>query len=163
VTATDASSEGSTTIQVVGTVFGSFAGRSGFRGVQHVVITGGIGDYGTTVISTASGKPDRFGNYLKFALSHGTFLARVTPGKRHLSKWSAQCTITEAFSANYVLSHGTGRYAGITGSLESSARLAEVESKVASGRSKSKCPGAAKTPPHGEYTESLVAHGKVTL
>jgi hypothetical protein len=160
VTTANASSAGSKTIHVFDAVVGAL-GRRGFGGVQHVVITGGIGDYGTTQLSTAAGKLDRTGNYLKFTLTHGTFLARSTNDKSHLSKWSPQCTITDGFSSDYVLSHGTGRYADITGSLDASKTLAEVKSKVTSGPDKGQCSRGADT--QGEYYSTLVAHGTVTL
>jgi hypothetical protein len=155
--AADTSSEASKTIRVFDAVFGGSAAD----GIGHAVITGGIGDYGTTARSTVAGKPDRDGNYLKFTLRHGTFLVTDIHDKTHLSKRSPQCTTVGVATFNYVLSHGTGQYVGITGSLKSSVTIAEVTPKVTSGRDKGQCPTGANI--KGAYYSDLNARGTITL
>jgi hypothetical protein len=93
------------------------------------IVTGAISDYGTD--------HDAGHNMQKIVLSKGSFdLAAGQFNKNFKSKVDkATCAVTAtSHGANLPLSHGTGAYAGITGSISIKAAFAEIAQKSASGK-----------------------------
>jgi hypothetical protein len=98
-------------------------------GKSYDVLTGAIADYGTD--------HDAGHNMQKIVLSKGTFdLAAGQFNKNFKIKTDkATCAVTAtSHGANLPLSHGTGAYAGITGSVSIKATFAELAQKSPSGK-----------------------------
>jgi hypothetical protein len=132
-------------------------------GVGHVVITGAIGDYGTTRLVPHTGSRSLAGGQAtKVTLRHGTFMLRQ--GNIHgqaPTQASSNCSFSQVETWNSHVSHGTGRYAGISGTLDTTVMFAEVSPKFTSGAKKGQCHFV--TPPKGAVYETSTAHGKVTF
>jgi hypothetical protein len=132
-------------------------------GVGHVVITGGIGDYGTTRLVPHTGSRTLAGGQVtKVMLKRGTFMLRQ--GSIHgqePTEASSTCSISQVETWKSHVSHGTGRYAGISGTLDTTVMFAEVSPKFTSGAKKGQCHFV--TPPKGAVYETSTAHGKVTF
>ena len=86
-----------------------------------ILITGAIGDYGTTVSQDANGKPDPNGNFEKVTLKQGGFVVNGTaltkmavPSRRSIRPIARSCCRAPAPSPSR---NGTGAYAGITGKV----------------------------------------------
>ena len=107
-----------------------------------VVLTGAIGDYGTTQSVNSSGKPDENGNYVKLTLKKGTFTVNVSqlnsafssaqPSDFNSSNCSATLTVGPV-AVPMVANSGTGAYKGISGSVNLTAQLAIIAAKTKSG------------------------------
>jgi hypothetical protein len=98
-------------------------------GKSYDVVTGAITDYGTD--------HDAGHNMQKIVLSKGTFdLAAGQFNKNFKSKTdTATCAVTAtSHGANLPLSHGTGAYAGLTGSITIKATFAELAQKSPGGK-----------------------------
>jgi hypothetical protein len=143
-------------------LFDSLSSPTRFDG--HVVVTGAIGDYGTTRAATSTGKPNPKGKYLKFSLHHGTFLWKSTAGtlrEGEPTESATNCSFAAHGSYSAVISHGTGQYAGIGGTVQVTLVLAEISPKYTAGSHKGTC--HYTTPSKGAAYKSLAAHGKITL
>lgn len=93
------------------------------------IVTGAIADYGTD--------HDAGHNMQKIVLSKGTFeLAAGNFNKNFKAKTDkATCAVTAtSHGSNLAISHGTGAYAGITGSISIKAAFAELAQKSPSGK-----------------------------
>jgi hypothetical protein len=93
------------------------------------IVTGAIADYGTD--------HDAGHNTQKIVLSKGTFeVAAGDFNKNFKSKADkATCAVTAtSHGSNLQISHGTGAYAGITGSISIKATFAELAQKSPSGK-----------------------------
>jgi hypothetical protein len=93
--------------------------------VQPVLFTGAIGDYGTSISMTKSGKVDAQGNYAKEVLKKGTFKIDATKVNAaligafvHATPNPATCSLLVSASGPSPLFAGTGLYKGISGSLK---------------------------------------------
>jgi hypothetical protein len=107
-------------------------------GLGTIYITGVIGDYGTNQNITATGTPNANGNYARIVLSKGGFWVNLTT----LNKISNDLkpvfypTTCEAYftgSAPIQLSHGSGAYAGISGTLTVSQAIVFIAPRLKSG------------------------------
>ena len=115
-------------------LFGTPRGSGG-----NFMFTGAIGDYGTTQRMNANGSPSPNGNFVKFTLKHGTFVANATGffnalnhGKFSFDK--ATCSAAGGASGPATLSGGTGRYAHISGTLTITGTFAEVGPRLKNGK-----------------------------
>ena len=102
------------------------------------MFTGAIGDFGSTQRQTASGSPSANGDFVKFKLKHGTFVADVTSFFNALNHArptfdKATCSGSFTVSGNAALSAGTGQYARISGTLKVSGTFAEVGPRLKNG------------------------------
>jgi hypothetical protein len=127
-----------------------------------ILITGAIGDYGTTVSQDANGKADPNGNFEKVTLKHGGFLVDGTALNKKLN--SAQPTINKtncsvAFTGTgpTTVGDGTGAYAGITGKVAITVTFAGIAPKTAKG-----CNLADNAPTYGGY-QSITGTGSVSF
>ena len=103
------------------------------------MFTGAIGDYGSTQRTNADGSANPKGDFVRFALKHGTFVADATGFFNALNhaKFAfngKSCSVAGGASGPATLSAGTGQYAGISGTLRVSATFAEVGPRLKSGK-----------------------------
>jgi hypothetical protein len=103
------------------------------------MFTGAIGDYGSTQRETASGSPNANGDFVRFTLKHGTFVADATGFFNALNhaKFSfdnATCSGTFGATGPATLSQGTGQYAGISGTLRVSGTFAQIGPRLKNGK-----------------------------
>jgi hypothetical protein len=103
------------------------------------MFTGAIGDFGSTQRQTASGSPSANGDFVKFTLKHGTFVADATRFFTALNhaKFSfntATCSGSLGATGPAVLSQGTGQYAGIAGTLRVTGTFAQVGPRLKNGK-----------------------------
>jgi hypothetical protein len=119
-----------------------------------VVITGVIGDSGTTTPINARGKVDAGGNYVRFNLKFGTFVVNLLAfaGKVNPPVNATNCSavLTITAPAPSPLLDGTGAYKGITGSLTLDFTLAVVLPKYKSGQHKGQCNESSSVKPTGQ-------------
>jgi hypothetical protein len=118
------------------------------------MFTGAIGDYGSTQRETATGSPSANGDFVKFTLKHGTFVADATGFFKALNtaRFSfnkATCSFSSGASGPATLSAGTGEYAGISGTLTVSGTFAEVGPRLKNG----KCNESQNAKPLAQFNE----------
>ena len=139
-------------------LFGTPKGAGG-----SAMFTGAIGDFGSTQRETASGTPSGNGDFVKFTLKHGTFVANATGLFNALNhvKFSfdkATCSGSGAGTGSATLSAGTGQYAGISGTLRVTATFAEVGPRLKNG----KCNMSQKARPLAQ-SSTIAGTGHVSL
>lgn len=107
-----------------------------------IVITGVIGDHGTTISVNSKGKSDANGNFERVRLSKGKFTVNGAALNQALNNAAPSdfdtATCSGSFSAGpdsvpIVNGSGTGAYAGISGSVAVSAQFAFVGPKSKNG------------------------------
>jgi hypothetical protein len=103
-----------------------------------ILITGAIGDYGTTVSQDANGKVDPNGNFEKVTLKQGGFIVDGTGLNNALNHAKptinkANCSFVFAGTGPTTISDGTGAYAGITGKVAITLTFAGITPKTAKG------------------------------
>jgi hypothetical protein len=103
-----------------------------------ILLTGAIGDYGTSTSTTKSGKVDPNGNYQKVKLTKGTLVANITklntavndaPGTFNAST----CSLFISKTRPVPLSKGTGLYKNIAGTLSITETIGLVFPRHANG------------------------------
>jgi hypothetical protein len=139
-------------------MFGTPKGAGG-----RFMFTGAIGDVGSTKRETASGAANANGDFVKFALEHGTFVANATGFFSALNhaKFSfdkATCSTSFGASGPATLSAGTGQYAGISGTLRVTGTFAEVGPRLKNG----KCNMSQKAKPLAEF-QAVTGTGHVSF
>jgi hypothetical protein len=103
-----------------------------------IVITGAIGDYGTTVSQDANGKVDANGAFEKVTLKQGGFIVNGTALNKVLNHAKptvnkANCSFSFTGTGPTTIGSGTGAYAGISGKISISVTFAEIAPKTAKG------------------------------
>jgi hypothetical protein len=103
------------------------------------MFTGAIGDFGQTQRENANGAPNANGDYVKFTLKHGTFVANATGFFNALNhaKFSfnkATCSGSVGAAGPATLSDGTGSYAGISGTLRVVGTFAQIGPRLKNGK-----------------------------
>jgi hypothetical protein len=129
---------------------------------SKILITGAIGDYGTTVSQDANGKVDPNGGFQKVKLTHGGFIVNTTALNKRLNKAKpainkTTCSIVFSGSAPTTITNGTGAYKGISGKVTITVTFAGIAPKTAKG-----CNLAPNAPTHGQY-ESITGTGSVSF
>jgi hypothetical protein len=104
-----------------------------------IVITGAIGDFGTTTNVTKSGKPNANGGYVKIKLQKGGFMVNSVALNKKLnsvkpSTNTTTCSFSASGTAPVTLSQGTGQYAGISGKVKITVSFAFLAPRTASGQ-----------------------------
>jgi|HubBroStandDraft_5_1064220.scaffolds.fasta_scaffold215269_1 hypothetical protein len=128
-----------------------------------IVITGAIGDFGTTTNTTKAGKPSANGGYVKIKLHQGGFMVNGVALNKKLNKLrptfnAATCSASGTGSANVTVFDGTGLYAGISGKIKITASFAFVGPRLANG----KCNNANSAKPLAQY-QSIQGSGRVSF
>jgi len=118
------------------------------------MFTGAIGDVGSTQRETASGSPSAKGDFVKFTLKEGTFVADATGFFNALNhaKFSfnkTTCSVSFGAVGPATLSQGTGQYAGISGTLTVRGTFAEVGPRLKNG----KCNMSQNAKPVAQFNE----------
>lgn len=111
------------------------------HGGGPILITGGIGDHGTSVKADANGQPDSNGSYSLARLSQGNILLNTTELKKRIAAGTEQahvntasCSLHGTASATVPVVSGTGAYSGIKGSLNAKFTFAEVGARSSTGK-----------------------------
>jgi hypothetical protein len=130
-----------------------------------ILVTGAIGDYGTTLSTNKNGKVNANGNYEQIKLKHGSFEVNGTQLNKNLNKGQPQVnasTCSEAFigSGPTTLLNGTGLYKGISGNVKITVTFAGIAPRFTSGAKKGQCNFSENAEPLGQY-QSITGVGKV--
>jgi hypothetical protein len=125
-----------------------------------ILITGAIGDYGTTVSQDANGKADPNGAFEKVTLKHGGFMVDATALNKKLSSAkptinTANCSVAFTGTGSGTIEDGTRAYAGISGKVSITVTFAGIAPKTAKG-----CNLADNAPTYGAY-QSITGSGTV--
>jgi hypothetical protein len=120
-------------------------------GASNLVITGAIGDYGSSLNVDRNGKSDPKGNYSQITLQKGTFRINRTAFNAAADKASfpinkANCSSEGSITAPAIISSGTGLYKGISGKALITLTLVWIVSRDTGG----KCNGG-KVLFHSQY------------
>jgi hypothetical protein len=132
-----------------------------------ILITGAIGDYGTTLTVDKNGKVDANGAYQKVTLKKGGFWINATALNNKLNKAQpvtnkATCSLVFTGSAATTPFDGTGAYQGIAGSVKITVTFAGISSRFTSGAHKGQCNFGQNAPSLSSY-ESIGGTGNVTF
>lgn len=127
------------------------------------MFVGAIGDSGSTQRETASGSPSANGDFVKFTLKHGTFVADATGffnALNHASFSFSKTTCSGTFGATgpATLGNGTGQYAGISGTLRVTGTFAQVGPRLKNG----KCNMSQTAKPLAQFS-AVTGTGHVTF
>ena len=103
-----------------------------------ILVTGAIGDYGTTVSQNASGKVDANGDFEKVTLKQGGFIVNATGLNKKLNSVKptinrSNCSFSLSGTGPTTIGDGTGAYAGISGNIAITVAFAEIAKKTAKG------------------------------
>ena len=130
---------------------------------EPLLVSGAIGDYGTTTSQDKNGTVDENGSYEKFTLTQGTFVADGTSLNKkfeHLKPTfdKTNCSGNFSVSGPIPVSQGTGAYAGIKGTLRITIVDAFIEPKTSNG----KCSQDQNATPVSEYS-TVTGSGRVSF
>lgn len=132
-------------------------------GSGTVIVTGAIGDYGSSVSADASGQPDPNGAYSELILQAGTILSynrdlgnKIQIGSARAQVNPVSCSLEGSVSAPATIISGTGAYAGITGTLDVTFTFAELAARTSTGA----CDLNAEPP---DQFATITAFGPVNL
>jgi hypothetical protein len=130
-----------------------------------IVITGAIGDYGTTLTVDKNGKADANGAYQKVTLKKGGFWLNATALNKKLDSASpvvnkTTCSLLFTGSAPTTPYDGTGAYAGIGGTVKVTIIFAGIAPRFSSGAHKGQCNFGQNVNPLGQY-QSITGTGTV--
>jgi hypothetical protein len=154
--ATAAFGSSATNTQAAGTIH-VFGAQHGLSRNSAIVITGAIGDYGKTFSIDKNGTTDPNGDYIKVTLQHGTFEANTVALSNKLAKirptvYNTTCSGEFLGTSPVTLFDGTGRYAGITGTVNMTVTGAYILPRYNTGKKKGQC--NENTKPIGVYTSN---------
>jgi hypothetical protein len=127
-----------------------------------ILITGAIGDYGTTVSQDANGKVDPNGAFEKVTLKQGGFIVNATALNKKLNSSQpavnkTNCSAAFTGTGPVTIGNGTGAYAGITGKVTITVTFAAVLPKTAKGCNPN------QNPPAGASYQSITGTGSVSF
>lgn len=110
----------------------------------HVVFTGAIGDYGTSLQMNGAGNPSSSGNIIKMTLHKGTFKVNLTALNQKSNNANpvvnpTTCSALLSVTAPVTLFDGAGLYKGISGSIDVTLTFALIAPKFTSGAHKGQC------------------------
>jgi hypothetical protein len=104
--------------------FRVFGVSNGIGAGGDVLLTGAIGDHGRNESVTKSGKVSQNGSYVELKLSRGTMILNKTALDKAVGKAfngavpnRATCSLSAVASGRLPFVSGTGRYAGVKGSV----------------------------------------------
>jgi len=128
-----------------------------------VLITGSIGDFGTSVTTNASGKVSSSGSYKKLLLHKGNLLINVAQfnsagDSTQPSIDSTNCSASFSFTAPVQIVSGTGDYSGATGSVNLTGSFAAILPKTKGGS----CNESSSAHPLSQYS-SIAGSGSVSF
>ncbi len=119
---------------------------NGLGGGGKVLITGAIGDHGTSNSVNKAGKPNDNGNYVLLKLTQGTILLNKTVLDRKINRAfnkaqlnQATCSLSVAASNGLPIVSGTGLYTGITGNVHITVSVGFTLPRFSSGAKAGQC------------------------
>jgi hypothetical protein len=133
-----------------------------------IVIAGAVGDFGTTLTTDRSGKPDIHGNYVKLALRKGTFELDATALNAATSRTppaianSQTCSFAFRGTGPVTLVDGTGLYKGISGTVTVTVYDGGVGPTYTTGPNKGQCNTSPIAKPLADKGW-IIGHGTVKL
>jgi hypothetical protein len=123
-------------------VLGSSPGTGGGK----VLITGAIGDHGTSSSVNKSGKPNSNGSYVKLSLTKGTIELNKTKLDANINHAfnsaklnSATCSLAVIASSTLPIVNGTGLYAKISGTVHITISVGLTLPRYTSGAPAGQC------------------------
>ncbi len=123
-----------------------FGTSPGTGGGGKVLITGAIGDHGTSLSVNKAGKPDSNGSYVKVTLTQGTILLNKTNLDASANRAfgsavvnPATCSMSVVASGAVPVVAGTAIYAGISGTTHITISAGFVLPRYKSGAHAGKC------------------------
>jgi hypothetical protein len=137
-------------------------------GKEKILITGAIGDYGTSLDIDKDGKPDPSGHYSKVTLTRGTFEVNSTALGAALNKASpvvndqATCSAEISATGPVTVFDGTGLYKGISGTVNATETFGFIGSRYTSGTKKGQCNESNNAPTVAELG-TVVGTGTVAF
>jgi hypothetical protein len=139
----------------------------GNSAVQHILLTGAIGDFGKATSTTKSGKVDPNGKYVHIVLQHGTFKVNAVAFNNRAAKTQPKsnfttCTSWATFSGPVTLFGGTGAYAGISGRIRITTSFAAVFPRNTSGPHKGQCKRGNRVAPLDAFNAAITGSGNIT-
>ncbi len=128
-----------------------------------ILITGSIGDYGTSITTNSAGKASSNGDYKKLLLRKGTLLINVTQfnaagDNTKPSVDSSNCSASFTFTAPVPIVSGTGDYSGATGTVSLTGSFAAILPKTKSGA----CNESSSAHPLSQFS-SISGSGSVSF
>ncbi|MFZ0041602.1 MAG: hypothetical protein WAK93_09865 [Solirubrobacteraceae bacterium] len=130
-----------------------------------ILVTGAIGDYGTTLSVNKNGKPNPNGDYQKVTLKKGGFWVNGTALQKKLDSMQpkanpSNCSLAFTGTAPTSLFKGTGAYAGIGGKINITVTFAGIAPRITSGAKAGQCNFANNVNPIAQY-QSITGTGNV--
>jgi hypothetical protein len=128
------------------------------NGGGPIVITGAIGDFGHTLTINKNGTTDpNNGHYVKVTLQKGTFEVNKTAldAKSNTAQPAfniATCSAALSVTAPITLFGGTGLYAGIAGTVNTTLDVGFIGPRLTSGKDKGQCNNSNSAQPLSQYT-----------
>jgi hypothetical protein len=128
-----------------------------------ILLTGAIGDYGTSTSTTKTGKVDPNGNFQAVKLKKGTLVANITKLNAAVNKApgtfnAATCSLFISETRPVPLSKGTGLYKNVAGTVRITESIGLVFPRKANGT----CNAAPNVQPL-RFAGSVTGVGKVTF
>lgn len=142
-----------------------FADASSDGPVSKILLTGVIGDYGTATSIDKNGKVDQNGNYVKIAMTKGTFEIDSTALNAKLNKApgvfnKTTCSFSFTGSGAVTLFNGTGLYKGISGSAQITLSFGGIGPRLTTGAHKGACNPSHNAKPLSQYG-AIIGTGSV--
>jgi hypothetical protein len=127
----------------------------GSGAIGSILVTGAIGDHGTSVSVNQNGKADTSGNYVKITLKNGAFEGNDTALNSAANRPqptfnTVTCSGSVSISGPVTLFGGSGLYAGIGGTITITETSALILPRYASGSKKGQCNESASAKPLAE-------------
>jgi hypothetical protein len=131
------------------------------------VITGAIGDHGTSRSTNQAGKPSQGGSYVLLNLTRGTILLNKTALDKNIDKAfkaskldSSTCSLQAAATGPLTIVGGTGLYTGISGTVRITLSIGFVLPRYTSGAKAGQCNSSNASTPAGSLQ---LVHGSGTV
>jgi hypothetical protein len=137
-------------------------------GKEKILITGAIGDYGTSLDVNKNGKPDPNGHYSNVTLTQGTFKVNSTILAADANKASpvvndqATCSAEISVTGPVTLFDGTGLYTGLSGTVTVTETFGFIGSRYTSGKKKGQC-NESNSAPTVDELGTVVGAGTVAF
>jgi hypothetical protein len=130
-----------------------------------ILITGAIGDYGTTLEVNENGKVDANGSFQKITLKKGGFWVDTTALNKKFNTVqpkvnATNCSLLFTATAPTTVLKGSGAYKGISGAVNITSTFAGIAPRIKSGAKKGQCNLGENVNPLGAY-EAITGVGNV--
>jgi hypothetical protein len=122
------------------------------NGVDTILFTGAVGDFGKSVNSDKNGKANPNGNYAMITLKKGAFevdLTKLQTASNNLQPTAnaMTCSASASVTEPVTVFNGTGLYKGITGTVNVTETFGFIGPDYATGAKKGQCNMSAGAQP----------------